>query len=127
MPDRGSNTNVFPDELYLTLLSQERFRRRLFELHERFRYYADNHCIEVPAGYTTDFASIPWLFWRIFPPIGRYARAAVIHDWLCDQNYFRPYCDAIFLQAMRTDGVRTWKRYVIYWACRLWGIMTLQG
>lgn len=30
--------------------------------------------IEVPAGFETDFASVPRLFWRVVPPWGRYSR-----------------------------------------------------
>ena len=38
--------------------------------------------IEVPAGFETDFASVPRLFWRVVPPWGRYSPAAVVHDYL---------------------------------------------
>jgi hypothetical protein len=49
--------------------------------------------IRVPVGYRTDFASIPRFFWRILPPAGRYGKAAVVHDWLCDESPKR--CDHI--------------------------------
>lgn len=38
--------------------------------------------ITVPKGFTTNFASIPRVFWRLLPPRGRYNRAAIVHDWL---------------------------------------------
>lgn len=38
--------------------------------------------IVVPAGFKTDFASIPWGFRNLFPPLGKYSRAAVVHDFL---------------------------------------------
>lgn len=36
----------------------------------------------VPAGFTTDLASVPKFLWWILPPFGRHSRAAVLHDWL---------------------------------------------
>ncbi|MBK5931416.1 hypothetical protein CCR82_13035 [Halochromatium salexigens] len=32
------------------------------------------------------FASIPRLLWPLLPPVGRSGKAAVIHDWLCDEQ-----------------------------------------
>lgn len=39
--------------------------------------------ITVPAGFSTDFASVPKLAQAIYPPMGYYGNAAVLHDWLC--------------------------------------------
>jgi hypothetical protein len=36
----------------------------------------------VPAGFVTDFASIPKVFWSALKPDGEYAHAAVFHDYL---------------------------------------------
>jgi hypothetical protein len=42
-----------------------------------------NNCIiRIPVGFTTDGASIPSFLWSIYPPWGRYSRAAVAHDFL---------------------------------------------
>lgn len=38
--------------------------------------------ILVPAGFVTDFASIPWGVRNLFPPNGPWARPAIIHDLL---------------------------------------------
>lgn len=38
--------------------------------------------IRVPAGFVTDFASIPRAFWVVLPPTGKYGKAAVVHDYL---------------------------------------------
>ncbi len=66
--------------------------------------------LAIPASeneyFETDFASIPWLFRRIWPPIGRYTRAAIVHDWMCGSgNYTAQYCDEVFAHLMRLDGV----------------------
>ncbi|MEM9213525.1 MAG: DUF1353 domain-containing protein [Cyanobacteria bacterium P01_F01_bin.150] len=60
-----------------------------FELIEPFNHYVghdgSDDVISVPAGFQTDFASVPCVFWPILPPVGRYSKAAVIHDYLCAQ------------------------------------------
>lgn len=43
--------------------------------------YDDGEYI-VPAGFETDFASIPRFFWRIWPPWGPWTPAAIMHDRL---------------------------------------------
>ena len=38
--------------------------------------------VNVPTGFVTDLASIPRPFWSVFPKTGRYAYAAIVHDYL---------------------------------------------
>ena len=84
----------------------------------------DYEYITIPAGYATDFASVPRMFWRIFPPSGIYRRAALVHDWLCDEA---PHTcndrDAakVFYEAMRDIGVPWVKRKLMYRAVRMFG------
>ena len=78
--------------------------------------------ITVPAGFVTDLASIPRLFWNILPPFGKYTAAAVIHDWLYRNHlYPRPVCDAILLEAMKLCGVNWFQRQLIYRNVRAFG------
>lgn len=53
-----------------------------------FRYFIGSEnskrWITVPAGYLTDGASVPRIFWSIIPPWGAYGQAAVVHDILCE-------------------------------------------
>ena len=89
--------------------------------------------IIVPEGFVTDFASVPRLFWSIFPPLGPWALAAILHDWLyqtCGEfgKYTRKQADEIFREAMeeiakhREDGEpKAWKRALLYRAVRLGG------
>ena len=83
---------------------------------------AGGSIIEVPEGFETDFASVPRLFWRVVPPWGRYSPAAVVHDFLYSTGKVsRKEADAIFLELMARLAVPLWKRYVMYWAVRLFG------
>lgn len=88
----------------------------------------DNEMVTVPAGTITDFASIPRIFWNIFPPFGKYSSASVIHDFLYslqgkyeDRNYSRKKCDQIFLEAMQVMKVNWFTRHTMYRAVRMFG------
>ena len=78
--------------------------------------------IRVPAGTITDLASIPRLLWAIWPPHGRYAKAAIVHDYLYDQAIgSKAWADAVFREAMAVLGVPRLNRTLLYWGARLFG------
>jgi len=78
--------------------------------------------IRIPAGFVTDFASVPRFFWRIVPPWGRYSPAAVVHDYLYASGMVkRAEADRIFLRLMKKLGVPYWKRHVMYLGVRAGG------
>jgi hypothetical protein len=92
-----------------------------------FRYYIQSkdgeEWVYVPAGYLTDGASVPRLFWSLLPPWGVYGQAAVVHDILCEylsitvngmpRSISRKGCDDILFQAMAVLDVPTYKRRII--------------
>lgn len=100
-------------------------------LEESFKfYYADslgNKLDElcVPKGFITDFASTPRIFYPLFPPIGIYNKAAMVHDYLYSKesklNISRKEADLYFLQAMEVLGVKKWKRIAMFIAVRIFG------
>ena len=86
----------------------------------------------VPAGYITDFASTPRLLWSVIPPIGRYNRATVVHDFLyenrvmgysqLDDKTARAIADKAFLViANRTNPKGKVLHYIMYLGVRLFG------
>ncbi|ENM4473285.1 DUF1353 domain-containing protein [Salmonella enterica] len=76
--------------------------------------------IEVPAGFVTDLASVPRIFWTLLPPDGKYAKAAMIHDYMYDNALrTKKEADLIFLDGMTVLDVPKWKRTIMYWAVRL--------
>ena len=95
--------------------------------------------ISVPAGFRTDFASVPRALWWLYNPTGRWGKAAVIHDWLYHNAglpivvgrnvyrqprsviYTRREADRIFLEGMRVLRVRWSARRTMYTAVRLGG------
>lgn len=82
-------------------------------------------CHTVPAGFTTDFASIPRLFWSVIGhPAGRYAQAAVLHDSLYrTRSVTRARADALFMEAMAVLGVPAWQRWLMWAAVRVGGAL----
>lgn len=100
-----------------------------------FRYYCGEGktgiTIEVPAGFTYDKASVPSLarvvLWilvalRLFPPLGKFARPALLHDYLYrTQLVSRFLADAIMRDAARSIGIKLFPRWVYWFAVRVGG------
>lgn len=85
-------------------------------------YERADETITVPEQFMTDLATIPRIFWAILPPSGKYAKAAILHDYLyTKKDRSRAACDEIFHEAMGALGVAKWKRSVMYWAVRAFG------
>ncbi|SUF28882.1 Uncharacterized protein y4iH Flags: Precursor [Salmonella enterica] len=94
----------------------------LWRVHESFEFYLsddNSDVISVPAGFVTDLATVPCIFWSVMPPDGKYAKAAIIHDYLYD-NALRTKKEAnlIFLDGMTVPGAPKWKRIEMYLAVR---------
>ena len=121
-----------------------------YEVLETFDYYLDSKdgaAFSVESGFVTDFASVPRIFWSVFPPFGRYTKAAVLHDRLCvgylnKQTYsdiakdkeklesnlknriIRRYeADKYFLESMKAIKVGKFTRYCLYFSVRLYAIL----
>ena len=98
---------------------------KLFEVPVDFEYHVgaedSDDVIKIPKGFICDGASIPKIFWGIIgSPMGRYAPAAIIHDFLYrNQPRSRKESDEIFYEAMQVLGVPFWKRWIMYHAVRL--------
>lgn len=90
---------------------------RPFELIHAIRFESSGgRIITVPAGYRTDFASVPRFFHRIVSPVGRHGKAAIVHDWLCDESpKTTDYREAaaIFNEAMKALGVSRIRRKIM--------------
>jgi hypothetical protein len=58
----------------------------------------------------------------IFPPHGKYAKAAIVHDYLYSQAVgTKAFADNVFNEAMAVLGVPKWRRLAMYWAVRAFG------
>lgn len=78
--------------------------------------------ITVPAGFITDFASIPPWAWIVATKLGPWNRPAILHDYLYFSAIFdRKTADLLFLAAMRDRRVVRWRRKLMYIAVRIGG------
>lgn len=74
----------------------------------------------VPAGFVTDFATIPRWLWSVLPPTGSYGPAATVHDFLVSSKIVpRDKADAIFYEALTVLKVGECKRWILYRGVRI--------
>jgi hypothetical protein len=114
----------FPSPLHLEDTGIARDGRQIFRLLDSFQYeLGTGLIIEVPAGFETDYASVPRFFWRLLPPWGQHGKAAVLHDFLYRQasGVSKVVADAVFVDAMSSLGVPWWQRMAMFWAVALFG------
>jgi hypothetical protein len=88
-----------------------------------------NATIVVPAGFVTDFASIPPPL-GVFglSPVGQYGRAAVIHDYLYwTQVCAKDQADNLLLVAMKESDVGWFKEHVVHLGVSWFGGFAWRG
>ena len=96
---------------------------RNWQLTRRLVYHGARQAFIVPVGFLTDFASVPRLLMSLVPPIGKWTRAAVLHDWLCTVGIMLGIvtsreADGIFRRVMREEGVGLVLRWNMWVAVR---------
>lgn len=109
----------FTSPLVVEYLDEGKWR-----LTRSFEYRTESgKVIRVPGGFTTDFASIPKIFWSILSPYGRWGKAAVVHDYLyfINKEYTRKQADDIFKEAMGVLRVNWLVKGIMYQVVRLLG------
>ncbi len=111
---------------FTSRLIVEPIGEKTWKLLEGFEYhvgtYPSDEIIKVPSGFITDFVSVPKIFWSIIPPIGKYGKAAVIHDYCyATACYSKWKSDKIFLEGMEVLKVKRWKRNIMFGSVVLFG------
>lgn len=92
----------------------------------------DPEHIIVPAGFCSDGASVPRLFWGVISNWGKYAQAAIVHDLIYATGLLdRAAADRIFREAIQVLGRDTEtdlptargqvSSFIGYWAVQLGG------
>ena len=114
----------FTDELLVESFGDTWVLKRAFHFYYLDKVGGQTHVI-IPEGFITDFASTPKALYSIFPPIGIYNKAAMVHDFLyskdCPVVVERQIADKFFLQAMGVLGVAKRRRKLMFYAVRLFG------
>jgi hypothetical protein len=101
---------------------------KTWQLEDPVCWLHDGALIQVPVGFCTDLASIPFPLNAIHPRSGHHHhRAAIVHDYLYyfaglipdgDYVFTRKESDRIFYDIMRHDGVPAWRAYLMWLAVR---------
>jgi hypothetical protein len=111
------------------LLRKRGTRGRLFEVCEPFVYLSGIPgvgLVTVPAGFVTNFHSIPFPFRNLFDPTD-FAESAVVHDWLYDTGMVegraitRKQADLVHRELLLLLGAPAWHAAVMYAALRIGG------
>jgi hypothetical protein len=112
----------FP-EIHCRSLYTDKQKPWRFELLQDVRVQLSNGCwLIIPAGYITDFASVPRIFRGIVQPGGNHNLATLIHDWLYDtQLGTRKQADEEMLHWLMKAGCSKAKAYTMYLAVRIGG------
>ena len=95
------------------------------ELTKDLVYIAnDGTAYVVRKGFKSDLASIPRFLWPIFPPLGNYKSAAILHDQNCEtDDLSRKAGDYLLLEGMSHSGVKFISRWCIFLGVRAYAIV----
>ncbi|PZA21404.1 hypothetical protein DMO24_10395 [Modestobacter versicolor] len=120
----GHRPGVPFDSLALTV---RRASDQLWEVVEPLVYRGRRDTFVVPAGFRTDFASVPRLVVWLIPRFGRYTPAAVLHDWLVTTGLQTRVvssrdADGLFRRVLRELGVPPVRRWLMWCGVR-WGAL----
>ncbi|KAA8884107.1 DUF1353 domain-containing protein [Nocardia colli] len=98
----------------------EELDAKFWRVVEPLVYQGDSQEFVIPAGFRTDFASVPRAFVWLVPRYGAYTRAAILHDYLrSSQAVGIADADGIFRRCLRELGVTVPRRWMMWAAVRL--------
>lgn len=98
----------------------EELDAQFWRLTEPLIYQGAVEDFTVPAGFRTDFASVPRAVVWLIPRYGDYTRAAILHDYLLSSQSVSPAdADGIFRRCLREFGVSTPRRWMMWTAVRI--------
>jgi hypothetical protein len=92
---------------------------KLWVTHEEIRVKGDEEEFIVPAGYITDFATVPRIAVWLIPRFGVYTIAAIFHDWLLTHSDVSSIdADNLFRRCLRDLGVPPYRRNLMWTGVR---------
>ena len=122
----------FTEKLEYTEVGKDKKGRKLYRLEKSITYKVGSEIdpfwsITVPEGFITDLATIFWPARLIFKPDGKYAAAAILHDYMIHQyevmrgeTFTRIVIDAIFYEALLVLKTNFIVASLFYYSVRLY-------
>lgn len=116
--------------------ARDRQGRNIWRLDEDYACKIGTGCtVIVPAGFLTNFGTVPRFFWRLISP-QEMREASLVHDYLCNEvpldqvhelpksGYSRWIADAVLYQAMTDMQIAgPIRRFLVFAAVRLFAIV----
>lgn len=91
-----------------------------YELIEAFTYEGEYETFNIPAGFRTDFATVPTVLQWLAPKVGPYNYASLVHDYLCETEILSGAdTDGIFRRLLRECGVGWLQRNLMWVGVRI--------
>ncbi|EAI2149077.1 DUF1353 domain-containing protein [Campylobacter jejuni] len=94
-----------------------------FEVDKDYVFSLPSLTARIPKGFKTDGASIPRIFWSIYPPFkSEYFSACVIHDFLCANAKSKidyMLANQILKEAMKALEINEFKIFIFYHSCNI--------
>jgi len=76
--------------------------------------------VTVTKGFHTDGATVPRIFWSLFPPNRTdYLPCAIIHDFLCDLEEYDK-ADKYFCKCLKDIHISKWQRWLMVYAVKIY-------
>jgi hypothetical protein len=98
----------------------EELDAKFWKVVEPLVYHGAEEEFVIPAGFRTDFASVPRALVWLVPRYGAYTRAAILHDYLRSSHVVSVAdSDGIFRRCLHELGVSIPRRYMMWAAVRL--------
>jgi len=99
-----------------------------WQLCHALQYQGKRQSFLIPAGYVTDFATVPWFVQWFIPRTGVWTLAAVLHDWLITHGIpagliTSSDCDGLFRRVLREEGTDVLRRWLMWTGVR-WGALS---
>lgn len=108
----------------LTVTLKKSWHKKLFVVKEPLVFQGTDARVEVPIGFETDLASIPWWARWAIPKAHSNAYAAVVHDFCYDTNFTtRKHADELFFEALSDPVCNT--RFITRWV--MWAAVRVGG
>ncbi|AUS02273.1 hypothetical protein NVP2096O_38 [Vibrio phage 2.096.O._10N.286.48.B5] len=86
------------------------------DISVKYSIDGDQYHLVIPSGFVTDGASIPMVCWQIIgtPYSPRFIQAAIVHDYMCDNDWEVDLMSIIFRELLKLNNVSNDKAELMY-------------